>query len=112
MAESPRRFLPPWRAEKTPHGYVVRDANGQQLVYVYGRATLVEAMQAKVLTVDEARRDRRLVGGASYGKEESGFVAPIMFMPRSDQQCGPRSDRRKGMPLARSWGAAVHATRP
>jgi hypothetical protein len=34
----------------------VRDANGQELAYVYGRATPVEAMQAKVLTTDEARR--------------------------------------------------------
>jgi hypothetical protein len=42
MAEPPRRFSPPWRA----------DANGQALAYVYSR----EALQAKVLTKDEARR--------------------------------------------------------
>jgi hypothetical protein len=51
-----RRFPPPWRADRTPHGYVVRDANGQALAYVYARTTAVEAMQAKVLTTDEARR--------------------------------------------------------
>ena len=34
----------------------MRDANGQALAHVYSRATLVEAMQAKVLTRDEARR--------------------------------------------------------
>jgi hypothetical protein len=34
----------------------VRDANGQALAYVYSRATEAEAMQAKVLTTDEARR--------------------------------------------------------
>jgi hypothetical protein len=56
MPEGPRRFPPPWRADKTPHGYVVRDANGQALAYVYSRATETEAMQAKVLTADEARR--------------------------------------------------------
>jgi hypothetical protein len=39
-----------------PGGYVVRDANGQALVYIYSRETEVEAMQAKVLTKDEARR--------------------------------------------------------
>jgi hypothetical protein len=55
MAEPPRRFPPPWRADK-PGGYVVRDANGQELAYIYSRPTLVEAMQAKVLTADEARR--------------------------------------------------------
>jgi hypothetical protein len=56
MADAPRRFPPPWRADRTPHGYVVRDANGQELAYIYSRPTLVEAMQAKVLTADEARR--------------------------------------------------------
>jgi hypothetical protein len=28
-----RRFPPPWRADKIPGGYVVRDANGQALTY-------------------------------------------------------------------------------
>jgi hypothetical protein len=51
-----RRFPPPWRADKIPGGYVVRDANGQAIAYVYSRATETEAMQAKVLTADEARR--------------------------------------------------------
>jgi hypothetical protein len=27
MAEGSRRFPPPWRADKMPGGYVVRDAN-------------------------------------------------------------------------------------
>jgi hypothetical protein len=39
-----------------PGGYVVRDANGQAIAYVYSRATETDAMQAKVLTDDEARR--------------------------------------------------------
>ena len=56
MAEPPRRFPPPWRADRTPHGYVVRDANGQELAYVYSRENEAEAMQVKVLTKDEARR--------------------------------------------------------
>jgi hypothetical protein len=34
----------------------VRDANGQAIAYIYGRSTEVDAMQAKVLTMDEARR--------------------------------------------------------
>ena len=51
-----RRFPPPWRADKMPGGYVVRDANGQALVYIYSRESEAEAMQAKVLTKDEARR--------------------------------------------------------
>jgi hypothetical protein len=51
-----RRFPAPWRADKMPGGYVVRDANGQALVYLYSRESEAEAMQAKVLTADEARR--------------------------------------------------------
>jgi K+/H+ antiporter YhaU regulatory subunit KhtT len=51
-----RRFPAPWRADKMPGGYVVRDANGQALVYLYSRDSEAEAMQAKVLTADEARR--------------------------------------------------------
>ena len=51
-----RRFPPPWRADKIPGGYVVRDANGQALAYVYSRDSEAEARQAKVLTKDEARR--------------------------------------------------------
>jgi hypothetical protein len=51
-----RRFPAPWGADRTPHGYVVRDGNGPELAYIYARATEAEAMQAKVLTKDEARR--------------------------------------------------------
>jgi hypothetical protein len=56
MTEAPRRFPAPWHADKIPGGYVVRDANQQPLAYVYARATTADAMQAKVLTQDEARR--------------------------------------------------------
>ena len=51
-----RDLPPPWKAEKIAGGYVVRDANGQALAYVYSRPTETDAMQAKVLTEDEARR--------------------------------------------------------
>jgi hypothetical protein len=50
------RFPVPWRADKIPGGYVVRDANGQALAYIYSRDSEAEALQAKVLTKDEARR--------------------------------------------------------
>jgi hypothetical protein len=52
----PRRFPPPWKADKIAGGYVVRDSNGQAIAYVYSRATETDALQAKVLTDDEARR--------------------------------------------------------
>ena len=46
MAEGSRRFPPPWRADKTPHGYVVRDANGQELAYVYSRENEAAVLQS------------------------------------------------------------------
>ena len=51
-----RRFKPPWIAERTPGGYVVKDATGQSLAYVYSRENENDAHTAKVLTEDEARR--------------------------------------------------------
>ena len=56
MAEGSHRFPPPWRADKIPGGYVVRDANEQAIAYIYSRENEAEALQAKVLTADEARR--------------------------------------------------------
>jgi len=56
MADALRRFPPPWRADRIPGGYVVRDDNGQELAYIYSRANEAEARQAKVPTADEARR--------------------------------------------------------
>jgi hypothetical protein len=51
-----RRFPVPWREEKFSGGYVVRDATGQALAYLYARSTESEAVEAKQLTFDEARR--------------------------------------------------------
>jgi hypothetical protein len=36
-AVTSRRFPAPWRADKITGGYVIRDANGQALVYIYSR---------------------------------------------------------------------------
>ena len=51
-----RHLPPPWRAEKFSGGYVVRDPNGFAVAYVYGRSTEAEAIEAKQMTMDEARR--------------------------------------------------------
>jgi hypothetical protein len=56
MSEGSHRFPAPWRADRVPGGYVVRDANGQALAYLYPRDDPTEALQAKMLTKDEARR--------------------------------------------------------
>ena len=51
-----RRFPPPWSAEVQPNYYVVRDANGQQIAYVYYSNDPKRRSAAKLLTKDEARR--------------------------------------------------------
>jgi hypothetical protein len=56
MAKPARRLPAPWHVDKIPGGHVVRDANAHSLAYIYSRATEADAMQAKVLTVDEGRR--------------------------------------------------------
>jgi hypothetical protein len=53
---SPRHFRPPWSAELQPNYYVVRDANRQQLAYVYFENEPGRRSAAKLLTKDEARR--------------------------------------------------------
>jgi hypothetical protein len=39
-----------------PGSYVVRDASGQALAFIYSRDTEDRARQARLLTKDEARR--------------------------------------------------------
>ena len=51
-----RRFPPPWTAEVTPNCFIVRDADGQQLAYVYFESEPGRRSAAKLLTKDEARR--------------------------------------------------------
>jgi hypothetical protein len=54
MAE--RHFPPPWSAELQPNYYVVRDADGQQIAYIYYSNDPDRQSAAKLLTKDEARR--------------------------------------------------------
>jgi len=50
---SPCRFPPPWSAELQPNYYVVRDADGQQLAYVYYENEPGRRSAAKLLTNEE-----------------------------------------------------------
>jgi hypothetical protein len=54
-----RRFPVAWYAEKTIDGYVVRDARGQALVYLYSLEDEADALRAKVLTDAEAENIAR-----------------------------------------------------
>ena len=51
-----RRFPPPWSAEETEACYIVRDANGQAIAYVYFEQEPGRRAAAKLLTRDEAWR--------------------------------------------------------
>ena len=52
-----RRFPPPWTAEVvTANCFVVSDANGQTLAYVYYESEPGRRSAAKLLGEDEARR--------------------------------------------------------
>ena len=51
-----RRSPPPWTAEVTPNCFIVRDADGQQLAYVYYESEPGRRSAAKLLSKDEARR--------------------------------------------------------
>jgi hypothetical protein len=51
-----RHFPAPWSAEVQPNYYVIRDADGQQLAYIYYSNDPDRRVAAKLLTKDEARR--------------------------------------------------------
>jgi hypothetical protein len=56
LALMSRRFPPPWIVEETDACFIVRDANGQALAYVYLEEEPGRRATAKLLTRDEARR--------------------------------------------------------
>ena len=53
---TPRRFPPPWSLEERPACFIVSDANGQALAYVYYEEEPGRRTAAKLMTQDEARR--------------------------------------------------------
>jgi hypothetical protein len=54
---SERRFPPPWTIEELNDAcFIVSDANGQKLAYIYFEEEPGRRSAAKLLTKDEARR--------------------------------------------------------
>lgn len=51
-----RRFPPPWSVEDIDAAFVVRDAQGQGLAYIYYEEEPGRRVSTKLLTQDEARR--------------------------------------------------------
>jgi hypothetical protein len=77
-----RRFPPPWSPEVQPNYYVVRDADGQQLAYIYYSNDPERRSAAKLLTKDEARRIACDDGGSTkdkWAEHRSGPLGSIKF---------------------------------
>jgi hypothetical protein len=53
---APRRFPQPWSIEERQESFVVKDANGQQLAYLYFEDEPQRQMSMKRLSHDEARQ--------------------------------------------------------
>jgi K+/H+ antiporter YhaU regulatory subunit KhtT len=53
---TPRHFPPPWSVDEREESFIVRDATGQALVYVYFEDDPQRQMAGKRLSSDEARR--------------------------------------------------------
>jgi hypothetical protein len=67
MAEPSRRFPTPWQTDKLLGSYVVRDANGQALAYLYSRDNPTEAGEgAHEGRGAPHRRQHRAAAGAAW----------------------------------------------
>lgn len=51
-----RRFPPPWSIEELDSCFVVKDANGQALAYMYFEKEPRRRLRPELLTRDEAQR--------------------------------------------------------
>jgi hypothetical protein len=56
LMPSPRRFPPPWTVERQEACFIVRDASGQALAYVYFEDEPGRRSAGRLLTRDGARR--------------------------------------------------------
>jgi hypothetical protein len=58
-----RRLPAPWRVEKIPGGYVVRDANGQALAYVLGGDSMTRKDDVSTWSLKDLNQQINRAGG-------------------------------------------------
>jgi hypothetical protein len=62
-----RRFPAPWHADPMPGGYVVRDANGQALAYLYSRDNEAEGNTCLTTALHRAPGSPLLIEPTAFG---------------------------------------------
>jgi hypothetical protein len=114
-------FLPPWFAELQPNYYVVRDANKQQLAYVYFENEPGRRSAAKLLTKDEARRIAANIAklpellrkpwesSIKYGTRATDEKDIDVGFPAAHQHRAVALQRTMGSASSRCTGPAAHA---
>jgi hypothetical protein len=80
-SQPPRRFPPPWTVEETAQCFIVRDANGQALAFVYCEDEPGRRATAKLLTRNEARRI------AANSRQAAGVAAAVSVSLASNAGC-------------------------
>jgi hypothetical protein len=78
----PRRFPQPWSAEETDACFIVRDHKGQALAYVYFEEEPGRRAATRLMTRDEARRDR------GEHREVAGVASALRRQPCQFRQRG------------------------
>ena len=96
---SVHRFPPPWTAKETDACFILRDANGQALAYVYREEEPGRRAAAKLLTRDEARRI-----AANIGKLPQGAAAEATGLYRPHFRYELNSGHFAGLRSLTSWG--------
>jgi hypothetical protein len=73
-----RRFPPPWSFDEANYAcFIVRDANGQKVAYVYFEDEAGRRAAANLLTKDEARRIAATITKLSEAKLSELLVAAL-----------------------------------
>jgi hypothetical protein len=101
-------ITPPWSVEEQAACFIVRDANGQALAYVYFEEEPGRRSSAKLLTKDEARRGeyRQAAGIVADPRTREAFSSSSALKRRFCDNGTDRSVRQKKTPPQRGSGGS------